>query len=147
MVHCWNMDNETPDGIGNPPDGDPLPGLDWEMWLGPPPKRRYNPNRCLYNFRWFWDYAGGKVADWGVHLLDIALWAMGEHTPESVTAMGGKFALHDNRETPDTVECLWRSKDLGPGLCPPCRERLSAERARVRYNVFWDERQPLRRLR
>lgn len=111
MVHCWNMDNETPDGIGNPPDGDPPPGLDWEMWLGPAPKRRYNPNRCLYNFRWFWDYAGGKVADWGVHLIDIALWAMGEHTPESVTAMGGKFALRDNRETPDTVECLWRFKD------------------------------------
>ncbi len=111
MVHCWNMDNESPDGIGNPPDSDPPPGLDWDMWLGPAPKRPYNPNRCLYHFRWFWDYAGGKVTDWGVHLIDIALWAMGEHNPIEVSASGGKFALRDNRETPDTVECLFRFKD------------------------------------
>lgn len=111
MVHCWNMDNESPDGIGNPPDSDPPPGLDWDMWLGPAPKRPYNPNRCLYHFRWFWDYAGGKVADWGVHLIDVALWAMGEHNPEAVSAVGGKLALRDNRETPDTIECLWRFKD------------------------------------
>jgi predicted dehydrogenase len=111
MVHCWNMDNESPDGIGNPPNSDPPPGLDWDMWLGPAPKRPYNPNRCLYHFRWFWDYAGGKVTDWGVHLIDIALWAMGEHNPIEVSASGGKFALRDNRETPDTVECLFRFKD------------------------------------
>ncbi len=111
MVHCWNADNEAPDGIGNPPDGDPPPGLDWNMWLGPAPMRPYNPNRCIYHFRWFWDYAGGKVTDWGVHLIDIALWAMGEHNPIEVSAVGGKFALRDNRETPDTIECLFRFRD------------------------------------
>ncbi|MEN3001435.1 MAG: Gfo/Idh/MocA family oxidoreductase [Armatimonadota bacterium] len=111
MVHCWNMDNESPEGIGNPPDSDPPPGLDWDMWLGPAPKRPYNPNRCIYHFRWFWDYAGGKVTDWGVHLIDIAVWAMGDHNPIEVAATGGKFALRDNRETPDTVECLFRFKD------------------------------------
>ena len=110
-VHCWNVGNETPNGIGNPPDGDPPPGLDWDFWLGPAPKRPYNPNRCIYNFRWFWDYAGGKVADWGVHLIDIALWAMGEHNPTEVCAYGGKFALNDNRETPDTIDCIWKFKD------------------------------------
>jgi len=85
--------------------------LDWDFWLGPAPKRPYNPNRCIYHFRWFWDYAGGKVADWGVHLIDIVLWAMGEHNPTEVCAYGGKFALRDNRETPDTIECIWKFND------------------------------------
>ncbi len=111
MVHCWNVENSAPEGIGNPPDEPPPPGLDWDMWLGPAPMRPYNRNRCIYNFRWFWDYAGGKVADWGVHLMDIALWAMGETDPVEISATGGKLALSDNRETPDTVECLFRFKD------------------------------------
>ena len=111
MVHCWNVGNETPDGIGNPPDEPTPPGLDWNMWLGPAPMRPYNRNRCIYHFRWFWDYAGGKVADWGVHLMDIALWAMNETDPLEISATGGKFAVRDNRETPDTVECLYRFKD------------------------------------
>ena len=115
FVRTWNYSNQYPDGIGNPPDSEPVPGLDWEMWLGPAPDVPFNINRFgvvvdedgayqrWSSFRWFWDYAGGMMTDWGVHLLDIALWAMDVLYPETISAAGGKFHLKDNRETPDTL--------------------------------------------
>lgn len=88
--------------IGNPPDGDPPEGVDYDMWLGPAPARPFNPNRFHFNFRWFWDYAGGLMTDWGVHLINICLWAMGSEPPSRISSSGGKFVLDDNTETPDT---------------------------------------------
>ena len=107
FVRTWNYSNELPQGIGNPPDTDPLPGLDWNLWLGPAPSVRYNRNRCLGNFRWFWDYAGGKLTDWGTHLIDIVHWAMDVDAPSSVFAYGTKYCIQDNRETPDNLEVLY----------------------------------------
>ena len=89
-------------GIGNPPDGQPPEGVDYDMWLGPAPKRPFNPNRFHFNFRWFWDYAGGLMTDWGVHLINLVMWAMGPEHPKTVSCSGGKFVLDDNSETPDT---------------------------------------------
>ncbi len=106
MVEAWNFDNETPNGIGSPADEAPPKSLDWEFWQGPAPERTFNPNRFL-NFRWFWNYSGGKVTDWGVHLMDIVQWAMRVDAPLSVSATGGKYFLKDNRETPDTVHVTW----------------------------------------
>ena len=71
------------------------------MWLGPAPKRAFNSNRFgvdpedryFSRFRWFWDYAGGMMTDWGVHLIDIVQWAFNEAMPQSVSASGGKFYL------------------------------------------------------
>ena len=109
FVRTWNLGNQYPAGIGNPPDSDPPDGLDWEMWLGPAPKVRFNANRFgvapdrWSSFRWFWDYAGGMMTDWGVHLIDIVQWAMGVDYPKSISATGGKLYLTDNRETPDTL--------------------------------------------
>ncbi|MGH9852641.1 MAG: Gfo/Idh/MocA family protein, partial [Blastocatellia bacterium] len=102
-VHTWNYDDEFPNGIGNPPDENPPDGLDWDFYLGPAPVAPYNKNRHLGNFRWFWDYSGGKLTDWGTHLIDIAHWAMNVDAPTAVSASGGKFILQDNRETPDTL--------------------------------------------
>ncbi len=108
QVRAWNMGNSYPAGIGNPGDSDPPPGLDWDMWLGPAPKVPYNPNRFLRgNFRWFWDYAGGLMTDWGVHWIDTIHQCMHVDAPRSVCASGGKLALHDNRETPDTLEVIY----------------------------------------
>jgi predicted dehydrogenase len=109
QVRTWNFGNETPAGIGNPPDGTPPADLDWDLWLGPAPMRPFNPNRFgvfpnrWATFRWFWDYAGGMMTDWGVHWLDTVHQVMGVDAPEFVSASGGKFALEDNRETPDTI--------------------------------------------
>ena len=71
-----------------------------------------NPNRFLYNYRWFLDYSCRKMTDWGAHLIDIVLWAMGEDKkPKNVTAVGGKYVLTDNRTTPDTLDVLYEFPD------------------------------------
>jgi predicted dehydrogenase len=90
------------------PDSAPPAGVDFAMWLGPAPTRAFNSSRFHFNFRWFWDYAGGLMTDWGVHLLDYGLIGMKAGVPKSVAALGGKFAYPDMaEETPDTVTTLY----------------------------------------
>ena len=90
------------------PDSAPPPGVDYKMWLGPAPVRAFNSSRYLFNFRWFWDYAGGLMTDWGVHLLDYGLLGMKAGDPKSVAALGGDFAYPDlYEETPDTLTTLY----------------------------------------
>ena len=90
------------------PDTAAPAGVDYEMWLGPAPKRPFNTNRFHFNFRWYWDYAGGLMTDWGVHLMDYALYGMKANTPKSVMALGGKFAYPDDAsETPDTLQTVY----------------------------------------
>ena len=90
------------------PDEPVPPGVDYDMWLGPAPKRPFNRNRFHFHFRWFWDYAGGLMTDWGVHLLDYALYAMNVQTPQSVMASGGKFGYpNDACETPDLLQTIY----------------------------------------
>ncbi|WP_447769484.1 Gfo/Idh/MocA family protein [Sphingobacterium faecium] len=83
-------------------------GVHYDRWLGPAPKRPFNRNRFHFNFRWFWDYAGGLMTDWGVHMLDFALIGMNVSDPRSIMAAGGKFAYPDDvEETPDTLTTLY----------------------------------------
>ncbi|MEX2511649.1 MAG: Gfo/Idh/MocA family oxidoreductase [Cyclobacteriaceae bacterium] len=90
------------------PDSQPPQGVDYDMWLGPAPQRPFNANRFHFNFRWFWDYAGGLMTDWGVHEIDIALYAMGVSAPKSIMASGGKLAYPDDAsETPDTLQTVY----------------------------------------
>ena len=78
-------------------------GVDYDFWLGPASKKPFNKNRFHFTFRWFWDYAGGMMTDWGVHIVDYALFGMQQYAPKSVMSMGGKFAYPDDAcETPDT---------------------------------------------
>jgi predicted dehydrogenase len=93
-------------GFGKPADGDPPAELDWDMLLGPAPARRYNPNRAIYHFRWFWDYSGGQMTNLAAHALDIAHWFLDVQGPSAVTSAGGRLSLQDNGETPDTQDTI-----------------------------------------
>jgi predicted dehydrogenase len=103
-------------GVGQPLAADePVPeGVDFDMWLGPAPSRTFNKTRFHGSWRMFWDYGGGLASDWGVHLLDVALWA-GKITtgPEKVLVYGAQ-TYHEprSRETFDTMSVVYPCKDL-----------------------------------
>ncbi len=98
-------------GSGNipVPDSDPPEGVDYDRWLGPAPKRPFNSNRFHGSWRMFRDYGGGLMTDWGVHLIDMGLWAMDvDYAPRSVRSLGGNFANSDRAlEMPDTLTVLY----------------------------------------
>lgn len=103
-------------GKGAPrvPDEAPPATLDYDLWLGPAPEQPYNPNRLHSVWRHQWDFGGGLLTDWGVHLLDIVLWAMDiREAPRSVSATGGIYRYTDRAiETPDTLNVLYELEDL-----------------------------------
>lgn len=95
----------------NPAKDSPVPdGIDFDMWLGPAPERTFNTTRFHGSWRMFWDYGGGLLTDWGVHLLDMALWGMDvQGMPQHVMAAGGNHAHPDNlAETFDTLNVTYQ---------------------------------------
>jgi len=105
-IRIASMRNIYP-GFGKTTVQDPPSGLDYDMWLGPAPKKPYTPHRSLYHFRWFWDYSGGQMTNLGAHTLDQVLWLMNVKGPSMVSSTGGRFALEDDGETPDLQDALW----------------------------------------
>lgn len=103
--NCWGLDSIHAD-MGNPPDAEPPPGVDYDQWLGPAPKRPFNPRHFDFYFYYHWVYSGGMISAWGVHLLDVVAWAMGPAI-KSITTIGGKFVFQDARDTPDTAAVLF----------------------------------------
>ena len=112
QVKCWSYaDWKT--ALPKQPDGVAPAGVNYDMWLGPAPLHAFNPLRFHFTFRWFWDYAGGLMTDWGVHLIDIAMMAMKVEKPISVIASGGKLAFPtDGMETPDTMVAIYDYGDF-----------------------------------
>jgi predicted dehydrogenase len=107
LVKAWAYMNWE-GAVPKKPDAPVPTGVDYTQWLGPATERPFNPNRFHFNFRWFWDYGGGQMTDWGVHMLDYALMGMNAGMPKSVSACGGKFAFPDDAtETPDTMTALY----------------------------------------
>jgi predicted dehydrogenase len=105
LCRTWITNESPPDQLPNAQDGgSPPPGVDYDFWLGPAPKRPFNKNRFHHNFRWFFDYGNGLCNDWGVHLNDVILWAMKVQAPLAVFAPGGKYDMKDNSDTPDTLD-------------------------------------------
>lgn len=101
--------------ILNPAKDSPVPAhIDFDMWLGPAPERTYNASRHHGSWRMFWDYGGGLLTDWGVHLLDMALWGMKvDQMPKRVMATGGNWAYPDNfAETFDTMSVIYEFDDF-----------------------------------
>jgi predicted dehydrogenase len=103
FVRVWNYSNQTPDGIGRKPNEEPPASLDWDMYLGPSPSVPFNANRFLGSYRYFWDYSGGYITDFGNHRLDTMQQIMGVTAPQTISASGGKFVMQDDRETPDLL--------------------------------------------
>ena len=94
------------------PVGDRLSPADWDMWLGPAPFVAYDPGRCLYHFRWFWDYSGGQTTNLLAHHIDSVQSMLDLKPPVRVAAMGGRYSLKGIGETPDVFEALFEY----PGL-------------------------------
>jgi predicted dehydrogenase len=109
-VKAWSYTSKT--SLPVVEDSEVPAGVDYDMWLGPAPRRPFNQNRFHYNFRYFWDYAGGLMADWGVHMLDFAMFGMDAKRPKTITALGGHFAYEDARQTPDTLNVLYEFEDF-----------------------------------
>jgi predicted dehydrogenase len=121
-VSVWKT-SETK-GLGKPADGTPPAGLDYDFWLGPAPKRAYNPNRSHFNFRYFWDYSGGMFIDFWCHITDVVYWALNLQAPQHIAATGHRELADDNAETPNYLEVqyeypgglnlLWSLNPIGP---------------------------------
>ncbi len=95
------------DTIGKTPD-EPVPaGVDYDLWLGPAPKRPFSKNRFHYNWHWNWDYGNGDMGNQGVHEMDIARWGLNVTLPSKISAMGGHFMFDDDQQTPNDMVAVF----------------------------------------
>src|SRR5271157_21431 len=114
LCHEWEAGTTKKEGWGRRSGEIPPAGLDWNMWQGPAAERPYSLNRFGVSpdrwstFRYFWDYAGGAMTDWGVHLIDPVHQALGEPMPRSIVALRSKFYVDDDTETPDTMQATFQ---------------------------------------
>jgi predicted dehydrogenase len=106
VSRAYRLSNMFPNGMGKKNTTSPPDNLDWDMWLGPRPLRAYQDNIAPYKFRW-WQQFSSQAGNWGVHYLDAIRWMTGELAPASVCAMGGRFAVEDDRTVPDTMEAVF----------------------------------------
>ncbi|MEX2568218.1 MAG: Gfo/Idh/MocA family oxidoreductase [Cyclobacteriaceae bacterium] len=85
-------------------ENSPVPeGVDYDLWLGPAPKRPFSENRFHYNWHWNWDYGNGDMGNQGVHEMDIARWGLGVTLPTKISSIGGHFMFDDDQETPNDL--------------------------------------------
>ncbi|MCA9101344.1 MAG: Gfo/Idh/MocA family oxidoreductase [Planctomycetales bacterium] len=115
VAKAWESTKQG--SIGNPPDGQPPEGVDYDTWLGPAPKRPFNPRRFHSNWRWFFDYGTGDVGNDGVHRIDYARWALDTAIeaqggkpagmPTKVVTVGGKWYFDDMQQWPDTLQVCY----------------------------------------
>ena len=112
-VQTWNFENISPVGMGKYPDSEAPSYVDYDRWLGPAPQRPFNPNRFHLLFRWFFDYAGGMMSDWGVHLNDIV-------------ALGARLPRGPSRSTPPAASSPPTTTATRP---TPCRSSTNSPSA------------------
>ncbi|MBQ1454340.1 MAG: Gfo/Idh/MocA family oxidoreductase [Thermoguttaceae bacterium] len=106
VARCWHKGNMFPNGIGRAKPTAPPENLDWDLWLGPQ-SRDYQENIAPYKFRW-WNQFSSQIANNGVHFIDLIRWYWNETAPASVCAMGGVFAVDDDRTIPDTMSVCYQ---------------------------------------
>ena len=103
---AFRLNNMYPLGIGKVAPSTPPADFDWDTWLGPRPKQPYQENIAPYKFRW-WQRFSSQMGNWGVHYFDAIRWMIGEESPACVSAMGGRFAIDDDRTIPDTAQAVF----------------------------------------
>ena len=110
VARTFNVMNQGPNGIGRAPRQDPPEGLDWEMWLGPGPSRPFHALLYAdsYHHCSFWDYTRGWTPGMAPHIIDLPIWALELGVPEVTSCTGGRFAIQDDGDAPDTQEAVWR---------------------------------------
>ena len=96
------INHQLREAIGTAAPSDPLPGVNYDLWLGPAPKHPFTKNRWHYKWHWFWDYGTGDVGNDGIHQLDVARWGLNVEFPKGVSGPGGQLFYDDDHETPDT---------------------------------------------
>ncbi|MFP4501335.1 MAG: Gfo/Idh/MocA family protein [Candidatus Hydrogenedentota bacterium] len=113
-VHFARVLNSKHRGRIEPKPDEPAPdGVDYDMWLGPAPKRPFNPIHFHYTWHWMWPYSGGDIINDGVHQIDIARWMIGKDYPKAVSSAGGKFAFAgDSQDAPTTQTVNWEYDDM-----------------------------------
>lgn len=116
MMKAWMC--QVRGDIGNPPDETVPEGVDYDRWLGPAPERAFNPMRFHYNWRFFWDYCNSELGNQGVHLMDIAMWAVAKMKgldnalPTKVSGNSSIYWLEDMKEVPDTQVVTYHYDDF-----------------------------------
>ncbi len=98
--------------IGRVPDSETPSYVNYDLWLGPAPKRPFNWNRYHYKWHWFWDYGTGDTGNDGIHQIDIARWGLGVKLPNAVSCSGGQLFYDDDHETPDTQVATFEYDDV-----------------------------------
>ncbi|MGH9173230.1 MAG: Gfo/Idh/MocA family protein, partial [Vicinamibacterales bacterium] len=129
VARAWESTKQG--SIGFPKDGEPPAGVDYDRWLGPAPKRPFNPVRFHGNWRWFYDYGTGDLGNDGVHRLDMAIALLDAACqaqkdeplglPEAIVASGGKWYFNDMQEFPDTMQVNYEYGRSEPGRAGPVR--------------------------
>lgn len=112
LAQCFYARRRPPIGFGKVVK--PPAELDWDLWQGPAPRTEYRDNILPYNWHWFWHWGTGEALNNGVHLLDVARWAMKVSYPTKVSSFGGRWhdVGLDDWEAPDTQEI---QLEFGPG--------------------------------
>lgn len=111
VARAWTA--ETRSVVKPVPDSDPPAGVDYDRWLGPAPKRAFNPHRFHFSWRMFRDYGNGEIGDDGIHDIDMATWGLGIDTlPKQITARGGRMMLDGHvSEYPDNMNVTYEYPD------------------------------------
>jgi predicted dehydrogenase len=114
VVRTFNVMNQGVKGVGRSPEGTPPEGLDWDMWCGPAPRRKFNPILAAdaYNHSSWIDYSGGWTPGMAPHIIDLPVWALDLGYPITTSSAGGRFVVQDDGDAYDHHEVLWQYPNL-----------------------------------